>query len=192
MFLSTGGAWLYESASPSTEQQKKPGALTPRALFHPHKLCIAGLMPHQYPTSPHLRCGMTIPDTPEQLFEELGESTLRELFPAFDALPPAAQKMVRLLHTELTKGALSDVVFHQLITVTLETWRTFNRSAMQANDHRLLTEMDVDEDWILEADSLHRMDQYLVSLQAVLSTLPPEGAALTADSNRYQLRPPSP
>lgn len=135
---------------------------------------------------------MTIPDTPEQLFEELGESTLRALFPAFDALPPAAQKMIRLLHTELTKGALSDIVFHQLLQVTIDTWRAFNRTALQVNDHRLLTETDVDEDWILEADSLHRMDQYLVSLQAVLSTLPPEDAALTTDSNRYILRPDSP
>lgn len=150
-------------------------------------------MRNQYPTGAGLSCGMTIPDTPEQLFEELGEPTLRELFPAFDALPSGAQKMVKLLHTELTKGALSDTVFHQLLTVTVETWRIFNHSAMHANDTRLLTEDDIDEDWILSADSLHRMDQFLLSVQAMLKTLPSEVSALTTDSNRYELRhPPSP
>lgn len=147
-------------------------------------------MPNQYPTMPRLMCGMQIPDTPEQLFEELSEPTLRQLFPAFDKMSAAGQKLIRLLHTELTKGELGDDTFHQLVTLTVLTWRTFNRGALSRNDRRLFSQEDIDEEWILEGEALHRMDQYLAAVLAVMSSMPTEDDETSLGApNRYLIRP---
>jgi hypothetical protein len=146
-------------------------------------------MHSKYPTPDHLGCPMRIPDTPEQLFEDLAEPTLRELFPAFDQLEPRNQKLVRLLHTELAKGQLSDGSFQQFVGFTVLLWRSFNAGAMQRNDYRLSTEADVEETWIQAASSFHRMDQFLTSILALLETMPPEDAGTGGLSSEYRLRP---
>jgi hypothetical protein len=133
---------------------------------------------------------MQIPDTPEQLFEELAEPTLRELFPTYDQLEPRNQKLIRLLHTELTKGQLTDGTFQQFVGFIILLWRSFNAGAMQRNDARLASEDDIEEDWIIAATSFHRIDQFLTSLLALLETLPPEdgGTGGLSGWSEYRLR----
>lgn len=134
---------------------------------------------------------MQIPDSPEQLFEELAEPTLRELFPTFDKLEPRNQKLVRLLHTELAKGELSDGSFQQFVGFIVLLWRSFNAGAMQRNDARLAMETDIEEDWIEAATGLHRMDQFLTGLLAYLNAMPPEdgGTGGISGWSEYRLRP---
>lgn len=141
-------------------------------------------MPAKYPTpSP----AMQIPDTPEQLFELLAEPTLRDLFPTFDELSSPNQKLVRLLHTELAKGTLSDGTFQEFLGFVLLLWRSFNAGAMARMDHDLETHDDIDADWIPAATAFHRMDQYLTSLLALLDAMPPEDGSnpLSAWSHYY-------
>jgi hypothetical protein len=115
---------------------------------------------------------MQIPDTPEALFEALSEPSLRELYPRFDELEPRNQKLVRLLHTELTKGALTDRTLQQFVGFVLVLWRSFNNSVMFANAVRLDEEDDIDPEWLDTACHLARMDQYLLTLLNSLELLP--------------------
>jgi hypothetical protein len=133
---------------------------------------------------------MQIPDTPEQLFEELAEPTLRELFPTYDQLVPRNQKLIRLLHTELTKGTLSDATFQQFVGFIVLLWRSFNAGAMQRNDARLDEQDDIDGDWIEAARGHHRIDQFLTSLLVLLETMPPEdgGAGGLSGWSEYRFR----
>lgn len=146
-------------------------------------------MPNDFRTRRPRPDPVSVPDTPEQLFEQLAEPTLRELFPSFDELGPFNQKLVRLLHTELVKGALTDGTFQESLCFILMLWRSFNADAMNRNDERLEQESDIDELWIQAATEFHRMDQYLGSLLALLDTMPPEdeGAPLSSWS-QYRLR----
>lgn len=135
---------------------------------------------------------MFIPDTPEALFEALAEPTLRELYPRFDELEPRNQKMVRLVHTELTKGELSDATFQEFVGFTLVLWRSFNHTALTATQHRIDTEDEIDTDWVDAACHMSRMDQFLTGLLGVLETLP-ETAFDPLDeepANRYLIRTP--
>lgn len=115
---------------------------------------------------------MQIPDTPEALFEALAEPSLRELYPRFDELEPRNQKLVRLLHTELTKGELTDRTFQQFVGFVLVLWRSFNNSVMVANAVRLDEEDEIDTEWLDAACHLARMDQYLLTLLNSLELLP--------------------
>jgi hypothetical protein len=115
---------------------------------------------------------MQIPDSPEALFEVLADSSLRELYPRFDELEPRNQKMVRLLHTELTKGELTDHTFQQFVGFVLVLWRSFNHSVLISNALRIETEDEIDTDWVDAATHLARLDQYLIGLLATLESLP--------------------
>ncbi len=115
---------------------------------------------------------MQIPDSPEALFEALAEPSLRELYPRFDHLAPRNQKLIRLLHTELTKGELSDRTFQQFVGFVLVLWRSFNNSVLLNNAFRLETEDEIDTEWVDSAAHLARMDQFLISLLNQLETLP--------------------
>ena len=78
---------------------------------------------------------MNIPDTPEQLFEQLGDETIRELFPNFERLSPTQRKIVQVFHTELTKGQLNDETFMETISLSMHLWGYFNRAAcLQLSD----------------------------------------------------------
>lgn len=135
---------------------------------------------------------MSIPDTPEALFEQLAEPTLRQLFPHYDAMRPRNQKLVRLLHTELTKGQLTDAAFTELVGLLLVLWRNFNHAALVANQDRLDRADEIDTDWVDAACALTRLDQYLAGLLASLHALP--DAALPEDdtdlTNQYLLHGP--
>lgn len=124
-------------------------------------------MPSHYPTD-----DSKIPDSPEELFEQLAEPTLRELFPTFDELRPVSQKLVRLLHTELTKGELNDGCFQGLVGLLLTLWRRFNGIAMERLDETIATEDDLEEDWITSATAFHRTDQFLAGMLILLETMP--------------------
>lgn len=173
---------------------KKPGILRPRATSSTQATRCAPLMHFQYPTAqPHLACGMdAIPDTPEQLFEQLSEPTLRELFPTFDELPARNQKLVRLIHTELVKGELSDATFQAFAGFILLLWRQFNLGAMQRIDQLLDENDDIESSWIAQANALHRMDQYLRGVFAALEAMPPEDddPEDAIAGNQYLLRRP--
>lgn len=115
---------------------------------------------------------MQIPDTAEALFEALAEPGLRELYPRFEHLAPRKQKLIRLLHTELTKGELTDRTFQQLVGFVLVLWRTFNKAMLFKNALRIETEDEIDTEWVDSASHLARMDQFLISLLSQLDTLP--------------------
>lgn len=136
---------------------------------------------------------MQIPDTPEALFEALAEPSLRELYPRFDDLRPRNQKIIRLIHTELTKGELTDGAFQQFIGFILVLWRSFNHSALVQNEIQIDTEDEIDTDWVEAAVHLNRMDQFLATMLCNLETMPSATEEGTEDEpNRYLLRGPGP
>ncbi len=133
---------------------------------------------------------MDIPETPEALFEALAEPSLRQVYPRFDDLKPRNQKLIRLLHTELTKGELTDLSFMEFVGFVIVLWRSFNNTALSACLKQIESEDEIDTDWVDSALHLSRMDQYLVSLIHALEPLPGQDGiegARGCDS-RYLLR----
>ena len=115
---------------------------------------------------------MDIPATPEALFEALAEPSLREVFPSFDHLKPRNQKMVKLLHTELTKGELTDAAFLEFSAFIAVLWRQFNGAALASRQIQIETEDEIDTEWVDAAVHLARMDQFLNSLLGHLESMP--------------------
>lgn len=115
---------------------------------------------------------MEIPATPEALFEALGEPTLREVFPQFDQLKPRGQKLIKLLHTELTKGDLCDLTFQELTALVLMAWQGFNGAAFNARQEQIDSEDEIDTDWVDSAIHLGRIDQFVHGLLTQLHTMP--------------------
>lgn len=113
-----------------------------------------------YPTQKRCR-PMDIPSTPEQLFEQLAEPGLRELYPDFESLAPRARKILTLLHTELLKGELTDSVFMEIIGFTLSLWRQFNAAALAARQAQIEAEDEIDTDWVEAAFHLGRLDLFI-------------------------------
>ena len=123
---------------------------------------------------------MQIPDSPEALFEALADSSIRDLYPRYDELEPRNQKLVRLLHTELTKGELCDRTFQQFVGFVLVLWRSFNTSVLLNNAQLIDSEDEIDTEWVDAATHLARMDQYLLNLLVALEPLP----GLDSDDDR--------
>ena len=115
---------------------------------------------------------MDIPATPEALFEALAEPSLREVFPAFDRLKPRNQKLVKLLHTELTKGELTDHTLLEFVAFIAVLWRQFNGAALQSRQEQIEVEDEIDTDWVDAAVHLARMDQFLNALLRQLESMP--------------------
>lgn len=115
---------------------------------------------------------MQVPDTPEGLFEQLAESSLREVYPSYDTLKPRHQKLIRVLHTELTKGELTDMAFADMVCFILSLWRSFNSGAAEANQDRIEAEDEIDTEWIEATDHYARLDQYLRTLLTLTRELP--------------------
>lgn len=115
---------------------------------------------------------MHVPDSPEALFEALAEPSLREFYPDFAELKPRNQKLIRLLHTELAKGELSDATFQEFIGFSLILWRGYNRSALQRTMAQIDTEDEIDTDWVDTAIQLTRTDQYLNGILSALEPMP--------------------
>lgn len=115
---------------------------------------------------------MDIPATPEALFEALAEPSLRDVFPSYDKLKPRNQKLVKLLHTELTKGELTDYAFLEFAAFIAVLWRQFNGAALAAREEQIETEDEIDTDWVNAAIHLSRMDQFLNALLKQLEAMP--------------------
>ena len=115
---------------------------------------------------------MDIPATPEALFEALAEPSLREVFPSYDKLKPRNQKMVKLLHTELTKGELTDAAFLEFVAFIAVLWRQFNGAALASRQVQIETEDEIDTDWVDAALHLSRMDQFLNALLGQMECMP--------------------
>lgn len=135
---------------------------------------------------------MHIPDTPDALFEALAEPSLHEIYPFFNTLGARDQKLLRVLHTELTKGELTDATFHQVVNFILTLWRSFNYAALRSHQAFLDSEDEVDDEDIAIGQQLSRLDQYLFGLLTLLEASPKaglEGAEEIAPS-RYTIREP--
>lgn len=106
---------------------------------------------------------MQIPDSPEALFERLSDSNVREMFPNFDALRPRHRKLVHLLHTELTKGELSDAAFMDSIAFITQLWRCFNRTACLQIEKLIDAHDELEPGWINAALDYARVNQFIDS-----------------------------
>jgi hypothetical protein len=104
---------------------------------------------------------MQIPDTPEALFEHLSDSNVREMFSNYDALRPRHRKLVHLLHTELTKGELSDASFMDTIVFITQLWRCFNRTACLQIEQLLDDNDELETRWINAALDYARVAQFI-------------------------------
>lgn len=115
---------------------------------------------------------MDVPESPEALFELLSEPSLRQVFPRYDLLVPRNQKLVRLLHTELTKGELSDRTFTEFVGFVTVLWRSFNSSALQNKLEQFEEADEIDDEWLAQLNHLSRTDQFLQGLINYLDSLP--------------------
>lgn len=115
---------------------------------------------------------MSIPDTPEALFEQLGETSLHVMYPHFEDLSPRHQKLLRFLHTELTKGQLTDATFLDSLSFITMIWLQFNSNAQGLNHQRIVCEPEIDTDWVRSAEHFAAMETYLTSLLAVIRLIP--------------------
>lgn len=114
----------------------------------------------------------TIPDSPEALFEALAEPSIREIYGSFDSLTPRNQKLLRIFHTELTKGELTDLAFRDTIGFILSFWRRLNEAALLQVEALLDTEDEIDTDWVDHSVALARLDQYIISILHALNPIP--------------------
>jgi len=102
-----------------------------------------------------------IPDSPEALFEHLSDSSVREMFSNYDALRPRHRKLVHLLHTELTKGELSDSAFMDTIAFITLLWRCFNRTACLQIEKLIDDHDELEPRWINAALDYARVNQFI-------------------------------
>lgn len=115
----------------------------------------------------------SVPSTPDQLFDMVGEPTLRSIFPNYDRLPPLLQKLVRLVHTELVTGNLTDVDMKALCMLSLSIWRSLAVLQIDTLDDMLFGEPPDNEGATLTnyTDAI-RLEQTLTSTIACLSVAP--------------------
>ena len=130
---------------------------------------------------------MQIPDTPEQLFESLSDDTVRELFPNFDSLLPPQRKIVQIIHTELTKGQLSDQTFMQTIGLITHLWGCFNRTACIQIERLIESHDEIDPAWINASLDYARVNQFIDSCLNLYDSAP-DFTELTNSDNTYHVR----
>lgn len=115
---------------------------------------------------------MEIPDTPEELLENLGALPLQQLFPNIADLPPRARKLLRIIHQELASGDLTDQVFLEMTVLILIVWKSFNQLALSANLDQMDLEDELDDTWFTANSHLVRLDQYLSGILAAVEKHP--------------------
>lgn len=130
---------------------------------------------------------MQIPDTPEQLFESLSDDTARELFPNFDSLLPPQRKIVQIIHTELTKGQLSDRTFMQTIGLITHLWGCFNRTACIQIEHLIESHDEIDSAWINASLDYARVNQFIDSCLNLYDSAP-DFTEIADSDNTYHVR----
>lgn len=130
---------------------------------------------------------MQIPDTPEELFERLSDSSVREIFANYDELKPRHRKLVHIFHTELTKGGLTDAAFLDSLAFITVLWRCFNATARH-NIEAIITESDdIDTAWINAAVDYGKVEQFIHSILNLYDATP--DLTELEDNTTYQLRP---
>lgn len=130
---------------------------------------------------------MQIPDTPERLFESLSDDTVRELFPNFDSLLPPQRKLVQIIHTELTKGQLSDRTFMQTIGLITHLWGCFNRTACIQIERLIESHDEIDPAWINASLDYARVNQFIDSCLNLYDSAP-DFTELADSDNTYHVR----
>lgn len=130
---------------------------------------------------------MKIPDTPEQLFENLSDESIREIFPNFDSLLPPQRKIVQIFHTELTKGQLCDKTFLQTMGLVTHLWGCFNRTACIQLEELIESSPDIDEQWIHASTDYARINQFIESCLNLYDAAP-ECLERSEGDNTYHLR----
>lgn len=116
---------------------------------------------------------MTIPDTPEQLFEQLTDSSVQALYPNYKALKPRHRKLLHLLHCEMVKGEPGIPVIHDCLLFIAIFWDRMNEDALDICRKRILLFEDPDLEWVRQLEACTEVGQYLRSLLAVLGGFPP-------------------
>lgn len=130
---------------------------------------------------------MQIPDTPEELFDRISDSSVREVFANYDELKPRHRKLVHLFHTELTKGSLTNAAFLDSLAFITLLWRGFNATARH-NIEAIITESDdIDTAWINAAVDYGKVEQFIYSILNLYDATP--DLTEIEDTTTYQIRP---
>jgi phage/plasmid-like protein (TIGR03299 family) len=130
---------------------------------------------------------MQIPDTPEELFERLSDSSVREIFANYDELKPRHRKLVHIFHTELTKGGLTDAAFLDSLAFITVLWRCFNATARHNIEATITESADIDTAWINAAVDYGKVEQFIHSILNLYDATP--DLTELEDNTTYQLRP---
>ena len=130
---------------------------------------------------------MQIPDTPEQLFESLSDDTVHEIFPNFDSLLPTQRKIVQIIHTELTKGELSDRTFMETIGLITHLWACFNRTACLQMERLIESHDEIDPEWIQASLDYARVNQFIHACLNLFDAAP-DMTELDNGENTYHVR----
>lgn len=115
---------------------------------------------------------MPIPNTPEALFEHLSDSSVRDMFANYDQLEPRHRKLIHLLHTELTKGELSDAAFMDCIAFITTLWRCFNNTASVQIQRYIEDSDEIEPAWIQSALEYAKVSQFIFSLLNLYDAAP--------------------
>jgi hypothetical protein len=130
---------------------------------------------------------MKIPNTPEELFECLSDEHIYELFPHFDALEPAQQKILQIFNTELTKGKLCDHTFLKALEMVTNLWGYFNQVASLHYENLLEEDTGVAAKWAVELVEANRVNQFIEACIALYGAAP-ECIEQNQLKNIYKLR----
>lgn len=133
---------------------------------------------------------MTIPNTPDALIEASSEATLTLLCEDYDTLPARDQRLVRLVHAELLKGVLTDDAFAQMLMTIVFVWQSLTENALEAAQHRVDTEPEIDTDWVHAIAHLSRLDQFQCDLLRLISDHPGVPSKPGSTAGRYSLQGP--
>ena len=129
---------------------------------------------------------MQIPDTPEELFERLSDSSVRDIFSNYDELKPRHRKLVHLFHTELTKGNLSDAVFLDSLAFITVLWRCFNATAIHQIEKLIYDNYDIYTAWVQAAIDYGKVAQFIHSILNLYDATP--DLSELEDTTTYQMR----
>lgn len=129
---------------------------------------------------------MQIPDTPEELFERLSDSSVRDIFSNYDELKPRHRKLVHLFHTELTKGNLSDSVFLDSLAFITVLWRCFNTTAIHQIEKLIDENDDIDTAWVQAAIDYGKVAQFIHSILNLYDATP--DLTELEDTTTYHMR----
>lgn len=135
---------------------------------------------------------MHLPETPEDLFEALADKTIHNVW-EYKELPPHCQKILKIIHTELTKGTLNDDLLRDTLLFLQGIWLDLNRRALNAYKVEYAVEDEIDSCWIDSYAHVSRMDVYLRTLMSVTSEMPAlatDEAPFSPMTGSYKIRGP--